>query len=87
MSRVRATTHADPETDGGAAIADSSDATAPTGISRRLPALASPIYRRFIIAAFIGSIGNWMQATAQGWLVLGLTDSQFALGATSAAAR
>lgn len=27
-----------------------------------------------------------MQATAQGWLVLGLTDSQFALGATSAAA-
>lgn len=27
-----------------------------------------------------------MQATAQGWLVLGLTDSRFALGATSAAA-
>lgn len=26
-----------------------------------------------------------MQSTAQGWLVLGLTDSQFALGATSAA--
>jgi MFS family permease len=52
----------------------------------RLPALASPIYRRFIVAAFVGSIGNWMQATAQGWLVLGLTDSRFALGLTSAAA-
>jgi MFS family permease len=38
------------------------------------------------VAAFIGSIGQWMQATAQGWLVLGLTDSRFALGATSAAA-
>ena len=50
-----------------------------------MPALGSPAYRRFILAAFIGSIGNWMQSTAQGWLVLGLTDSQFALGATSAA--
>jgi MFS family permease len=43
------------------------------------------VYRRFIVAAFVGSIGNWMQSTAQGWLVLNLTDSQFALGATSAA--
>jgi MFS family permease len=51
-----------------------------------MPALASPVYRRFIAAAFVGSIGNWMQATAQGWLVLDLTDSRFALGATSAAA-
>ena len=57
-----------------------------SGLSRRLPALASPVYRRFIIAAFVGSIGAWMQSTAQGWLVLGLTDSRFALGATSAAA-
>ena len=59
---------------------------APTGIARRLPALASPVYRRFIVAAFVWSIGNWMQSTAQGWLVLDLTDSQFALGATSAVA-
>lgn len=58
----------------------------PAGIGGRFPALASPIYRRFIVAAFIGSIGNWMQATAQGWLVLTLTDSRFALGAASAAA-
>lgn len=33
----------------------------------------------------MGSIGAWMQATALGWLVLGLTDSRFALGLTSAA--
>src|SRR6266404_2870353 len=59
---------------------------APTGIARHLPALASPVYRRFIVAAFVGSIGNWMQSAAQGWLVLGLTDSRFALGAASAAA-
>jgi MFS family permease len=58
----------------------------PAGAVGRFPALASPVYRRFILAAFIGSIGNWMQATAQGWLVLSLTDSNIALGATSAAA-
>jgi MFS family permease len=58
----------------------------PAGAVGRFPALASPVYRRFILAAFVGSIGNWMQATAQGWLVLSLTDSNIALGATSAAA-
>ncbi|HEY7522474.1 MAG TPA: MFS transporter [Candidatus Limnocylindrales bacterium] len=51
----------------------------------RLPALASPRYRRFIGGAFVGNVGAWMQATAQGWLVLGLTDSPGLLGLTSAA--
>jgi len=32
----------------------------------------------------VGSIGAWMQATAQGWLVLDLTDSPAALGLVSA---
>ena len=32
----------------------------------------------------VGSIGGWMQATAQGWLVLGLTNSPEALGIVSA---
>ena len=32
----------------------------------------------------VGSIGSWMQATAQGWLVLDLTDSPAALGVVSA---
>ncbi len=32
----------------------------------------------------MGAIGSWMQATAQGWLVLDLTNSPAALGAVSA---
>jgi hypothetical protein len=76
------TTPAEP---GSEPVAGSTTAQAAC-LGGRFPALASPVYRRFIVAAFIGSIGNWMQATAQGWLVLTLTDSRFALGATSAAA-
>jgi MFS family permease len=33
---------------------------------------------------FIGTIGSWMQTTAQGWLVLDLTNSPALLGVTSA---
>jgi MFS family permease len=33
---------------------------------------------------FIGTIGSWMQTTAQGWLVLELTNSPALLGVTSA---
>jgi MFS family permease len=80
--RARATTtaEANPEPEASPAPAQ------PAGPVGRFPALASPVYQRFILAAFVGSIGNWMQATAQGWLVLSLTDSNIALGATSAAA-
>jgi MFS family permease len=46
--------------------------------------LASPVYRRFIVGVFIGTIGSWMQTTAQGWLVLDLTNSPALLGVTSA---
>jgi MFS family permease len=53
-------------------------------ITRRLPALASPVFRRFLLGAMIGSVGSWMQATAQGWLVLGITNSPAALGLVSA---
>ena len=42
------------------------------------------MYRRFIVGAFIGTIGSWMQTTAQGWLVLDLTNSAALLGLTSA---
>ena len=55
------------------------------GIAARLPALAAPTYRTFLLAAFVGNIGAWMGTTAQGWLVLGLTDSPAALGVASAA--
>jgi MFS family permease len=53
-------------------------------LTRRLPALAFPVFRRFLAAAMIGSMGSWMQATALGWLVLGLTNSPAALGVVSA---
>ncbi len=51
-----------------------------------MPALASPAFRRFIAGALLSNVGSWMQATAQGWLVLGLTNSAAALGLTSAVA-
>lgn len=58
---------------------------APGRVARRLPALTSPVYRRLLLGAFIGTLGTWMQQTAQGWLVLELTDSPGLLGLTSAA--
>jgi MFS family permease len=54
-------------------------------IGRRLSALDSEIYRRFLYASFAGSLGGWIAGTAQGWLVLDLTGSSAALGWTSAA--
>ena len=36
------------------------------------------------MGAVVGNIGNWMQGTAQGWLVLGLTNSPGLLGLVSA---
>jgi len=57
----------------------------PGRIAARLPALASPVYRRFLAGAFVGTLGSWMQTTAQGWLVLDLTNSPALLGVTSAA--
>lgn len=43
-------------------------------------ALSNPNYRTFWIGAFLSNVGTWMQAVAQGWLVLELTDSPFWLG-------
>lgn len=42
--------------------------------------LAHRNFRLFWTGAFISNIGTWMQAVAQGWLVLQLTDSPFWLG-------
>lgn len=55
-------------------------------LARVLPAFASVSFRRFFVGAFVGNLGLWMQATAQGWLVLELTNSPALLGLTSAAA-
>ena len=43
-------------------------------------ALSHANYRRFWVGAFLSNVGTWMQAVAQGWLVLKLTDSAFWLG-------
>lgn len=43
-------------------------------------ALSHRNYRLFFFGAFLSNIGTWMQAVAQGWLVLHLTNSAFWLG-------
>ena len=43
-------------------------------------ALSHRNYRLFWIGAFLSNVGTWMQAVAQGWLVLLLTNSPFWLG-------
>ncbi len=42
--------------------------------------LAHREYRRYWIGLFLSNVGTWMQAVAQGWLVLRLSDSAFLLG-------
>ena len=68
----------------------SSASSAPPPRSRlRLPhalrALRHRNYRLLFFGQLIAHIGFWMQATAQGWLVLRLTDAPFWLGAIAAA--
>lgn len=58
----------------------------PTGIASKFPALASPTYRRFLLASMIATVGGFMQQTAQGWLVLELTNSPALLGLAGAVA-
>lgn len=41
-------------------------------------------FRLFFFGQLVSVIGSWMQATAQGWLVLKITDSPFKLGLLSA---
>lgn len=43
-------------------------------------ALSHRNYRVFWIGAFLSNVGTWMQAVAQGWLMLQLTDSALWLG-------
>jgi MFS family permease len=61
-------------------------AATPGRLAGAFPALASPVYRRFILASMIATVGGFMQATAQGWLVLVLTDSPALLGLAGAIA-
>ena len=50
------------------------------------PALASRDFRRFLFASTILTVGSFMQQTAQGWLVLELTNSEALLGLAGAVA-
>src|ERR1044072_113782 len=53
----------------------------PTGRrSGMFRALSNRNYRIFWTGAFLSNVGTWMQAVAQGWLVLKLTNSPLWLG-------
>jgi len=54
--------------------------TATSGRRQMFRALSNRNYRLFWTGAFLSNIGTWMQAVAQGWLVLNLTNSAFWLG-------
>jgi MFS family permease len=48
--------------------------------TRRFRALSHRNSRLFWMGAFLSNVGTWMQAVAQGWLVLEITNSAFWLG-------
>ena len=50
------------------------------GVGEMFRALRHRNFLLFWSGAFLSNTGTWMQAVAQGWLVLQLTDSPFWLG-------
>jgi predicted MFS family arabinose efflux permease len=46
--------------------------------------LRNPNFRRYFAAQIASNVGNWIQITAENWLVLQLTHSGLALGITNA---
>jgi MFS family permease len=50
------------------------------GVSEMFRALRHRNFRLFWSGAFLSNVGTWMQAVAQGWLVLQLSNSPFWLG-------
>src|SRR6266446_10158892 len=50
------------------------------GLGEMFRALRHRNFLLFWSGAFLSNIGTWMQAVAQGWLVLQLTNSPFWLG-------
>lgn len=59
--------------------------TLPYRLPPLLRALRHRNYRLFFVGQLISLTGTWMQAVAQGWLVLRLTDSPWLLGLVAAA--
>ena len=50
------------------------------GVSEMFRALRNRNFRLFWSGAFLSNVGTWMQAVAQGWLVLSLSNSSLWLG-------
>jgi MFS family permease len=67
----------------GSEAADLASSTAP--VRGAFAALRHLNFRWFYLGQLLSLTGAWMQSTAQGWLVLELTDSAFLLGLTTAA--
>jgi MFS family permease len=55
-------------------------------LSSSFPALQFPVFRRYLLAGTLLTIGGFMLQTAQGWLVLILTNSPALLGLAGAVA-
>jgi MFS family permease len=53
-------------------------------VGRTFASLRVPNYRRYFAGQIVSLSGNWMQIVAEMWLILQLTDSGIAVGATSA---
>jgi len=53
-------------------------------LRRSFSSLAVPNYRRYFAGQLISVSGNWTQVVAEMWLILALTGSGLAVGATSA---
>ena len=56
----------------------------PSSLRTVFAALRHRNFRLFLTGQFISLCGTWMQTIAQGWLVLHLTDSAFAVGLVTA---
>jgi MFS family permease len=53
-------------------------------LGRSLASLQIPNYRRYFTGQLVSISGNWMQTVAELWLILTLTGSGIAVGATTA---
>lgn len=79
-----------PPRDTPSAVPASAPAEEPAGEAPRrawpagLVALDSRDFRLLWSGALISNMGNWLQAVAQGWLVLQITNSAFLLGLVNA---
>src|SRR4051794_15156157 len=60
-------------------------AAPPKGWRRMFAPFAHRNYRLFFIGQLISLVGNWMNTTAEGWLVYQMTGSTALLGAVAAA--